>query len=453
MAWATAYLVCSVVGALFVVNAYCPIRQPTLGVVSFFAAWPTSELPLWHIGWQAAATAGFAAAGAFDRWPGWVGAAVTACGWAGLAELARRSARAGAVLDRALADVVLRAPAGEDLPQTGRDTMWRLPRLLYPFPRPARSMRVWRHLDYAGDGSRRHRLDVIVRRQDPPVSGAPVLVYVHGGAWVMGDKREQGLPMLHELARRGWVTVSVNYGLGPRTRWPGHVVDCKRALAWVKANIADYGGDPGFVAVSGGSAGGHLAALLALTPADPVWQPGFEGADTSVDACVAFYGVYDFTGGGEDPRADRALTDLLERRVFPATRRADPDAYRQASPVHRVRGDAPPFFVIHGANDTLVPVAEARRFVDTFRAVATSPVCYAELPGAQHAFDVLPSVRGAHTVAAVVRFLQAVRLGAVRDQTAAVDGAGGSDRAAGADMAIPGDGAVHVDGTGAGDAG
>jgi acetyl esterase/lipase len=418
VAWAWVYLLCSVVGGLFVVNAYHPVRRPPWSGLSFFAGWPTSELPLWHIGWQAVATAGFVAAGAWRFWPGWLAAAVTLAGWAGLVGLARQGLQAGAVLDRVLAEAAVTAPprAG-DLPATGRDTMWRLPRLLYPLPRPARVVRVVRHVDYVGDGARSHRLDVIVRRQDPPRAGAPVLVYLHGGAWVFGDKREQGLPMLHELARRGWVTVTVNYGLGPRQRWPAQVVDAKRAVAWVKDTIDRYGGDPGRVVVSGGSAGGHLASLLALTAGDRSWQPGFEEADTSVAACVSFYGVYDFTGGGADPAADRALLDLLERLVFPVRRRDDPELYRLASPIHRVGADAPPFFVIHGTNDTLVPVGEARRFVDALRAVSQAPVVYAELPGTQHAFDVLPSPRGAHTIAAVVRFLAAVLTGRVHDET------------------------------------
>ena len=135
-----------------------------------------------------------------------------------------------------------------------------LPRLLYPLPRPARSVAVRSNIDYVGDGARSHRLDIIRRRLNPPSAG-PVLVYIHGGAWVIGDKREQGLPLLHELARRGWVSVTINYRLSPKATWPDHIVDCKRAVAWVKDHIADYGGDPGFIAVSGGSAGGHLSAL------------------------------------------------------------------------------------------------------------------------------------------------------------------------------------------------
>jgi acetyl esterase/lipase len=286
--------------------------------------------------------------------------------------------------------------------------MWRFPRLIYPLPRPARSIRAIRNIDYAGDGLHRHRLDIIRRRVDPPTAG-PVLVYIHGGAWVIGDKREQGLPLLHELARRGWVTVTINYRLSPRATWPDHLVDCKRALAWVRDHIADYGGDPGFVAVSGGSAGGHLSAMVALTSGDPAFQPGFEDVPVAVDACIPFYGVYDMTAGRGSTHYDKGLMTLLERRVFKRRYVDDPEVFENASPLRRVRADAPPFFVVHGTHDTLVPVAEARRFVEALRAVSRAPVLYAELPYTQHAFDVLPSIRSAHAVAAVVRFLEGVR--------------------------------------------
>jgi acetyl esterase/lipase len=409
MAWSWVYLGVSVVGALLVVNAFRPMRHPLLLVPSFFAGVYTGEMPVWHVVWQVAATALFAFAGALRYWPGWVALGINAAAWTGLAVHARVSANARQVFARA-EEQPQPVPAidGLDLPRHGGDTMWRFPRLIYPLPRPARSMRVSRNIDYGGDGLRRHRLDVIRRRAHPP-AGAPVLIYIHGGAWIVGDKREQGLPLMEELARRGWVAVTINYRLSPRAKWPDHIVDCKRALAWVREHIAEYGGDPAFIAVSGGSAGGHLAALMALTPGDPAFQPGFEYADTSVDACVAFYGVYDMTAGRGTSEYDRGLLDLLERMVFKRRLAQEPEVFEQASPLRRVYADAPPFFVVHGVNDTLVPVAEARRFVAALRAVSTSTVLYVELPYTQHAFDVIPSVRTAHAVAAVVRFLEGVR--------------------------------------------
>ncbi len=300
-----------------------------------------------------------------------------------------------------------------------------------PFPRPARSVRATRNIDYAGDGKYRHRLDVITKRVDPP-AGAPVLIHIHGGAWIMGNKREQGFPLMYELARRDWVCVTINYSLSPRSTWPDQIVDCKRAIAWTKRHISEYGGDPGFIALSGGSAGGHLSALAALSANDPLFQPGFEDEDTSVDACVPMYGVYDMTCGkgtplGESPGPvpgaaqvrkaskllaasyDDGLMRLLERQVFKSQLSNDVKPFEQASPLYRVNADAPPFFVIHGSSDTLVPVSGARRFVEALRAVSKSPVLYAELPHTQHAFDVLPSVRSANAVAAIVRFLEAVR--------------------------------------------
>jgi acetyl esterase/lipase len=226
----------------------------------------------------------------------------------------------------------------------------------------------------------------------------------------MGDKRQQGIPMMHELVRRGWVCVAINYRLSPRATWPEHIVDCKRAIGWVRGHIADYGGDPGFIAVSGGSAGGHLSSLLALTAGDPAWQPGFEELDTSVDACVPFYGVYDMTGQPDLAGAyGPGLMELLERRVMKTTFRDNPALFEQASPDHRVTPGAPPMFVLHGANDTLVPVAVARHFVARLRGISAAPVAYAELPRAQHAFDVLASIRCRHTTMGVVRFLEAMR--------------------------------------------
>jgi acetyl esterase/lipase len=205
------------------------------------------------------------------------------------------------------------------------------------------------------------------------------------------------------------VAVTINYGLSPRATWPDHIVDCKRAVAWVHRHIAEYGGDPSFVAISGGSAGGHLAALLALTSGDPAFQPGFETADASVDACAPFYGVYDMTAGRGTSRYDEGLLMLLERKVFKRRLSDDPAVFEAASPLYRVHPDAPPFFVVHGTNDTLVPVRDARAFVKALRAVSRAPVQYAELPYTQHAFDVLPSVRSAHAVAAVVRFVEGAR--------------------------------------------
>jgi acetyl esterase/lipase len=231
-----------------------------------------------------------------------------------------------------------------------------------------------------------------------------VLLQVHGGAWVIGHKRQQALPLLNHLAARGWICVAANYRLSPRATFPDHLVDLKRAIAWIRAHVADYGGDPDFLAVTGGSAGGHLTAMLGLTPNDPEYQPGFEAVDTRVDACVPFYGVYDWTNRfGHDQ--GNGLGSFLERVVMKRSLAEHPEDFERASPIARVRPDAPPFFVVHGTHDSLAPVGEARDFVRVLREKSNAPVAYAELPLAQHAFEVFHSLRTRHVVRGVERFL------------------------------------------------
>ena len=233
-----------------------------------------------------------------------------------------------------------------------------------------------------------------------------MLLQIHGGGWMMGNKHEQALPLLYHLAARGWVIVTPNYGLSPNARFPAHLVDCKRALAWVRRHIADYGGDPAFVAVTGGSAGGHLAALVALTANDPRLQPGFEEVDTRVAAAVPFYGVYDFLDRQGHKGDGAAMVRWLEQTVMPGPASKDPALWDLASPIALLRPDAPPFFVLHGTHDSLASVEDARHFAAQLRAVSRQPVVYAELPGAQHAWDVFRSVRAMESVQAVTRFLE-----------------------------------------------
>jgi acetyl esterase/lipase len=245
------------------------------------------------------------------------------------------------------------------------------------------------------------------RRPDLDHAGrAPVLLQIPGGAWASGNKRGQAHPLMSHLTERGWICVSINYRLSPKNTWPDHIVDVKRAIGWVKEHIAGYGGDPDFVALTGGSAGGHLSALAALTANDVRLQPGFEEADTTVQAAVPFYGVYDFT------RTDRALHSMmvpfLERLVIKRKRADAADAFAAASPITHVRPDAPPFFVLHGRNDSFIPVDQARSFVARLGGTSVQPVVYAELPFAQHAFDTFGSARAAHAAVAVEQFLAEV---------------------------------------------
>ena len=248
-------------------------------------------------------------------------------------------------------------------------------------------------------------LDIYLPAAGVPDGGAPVLLQVHGGGWTIGTKDQQGLPLMQHLAAKGWVCVAINYRLAPRDAFPAQVIDVKQAIAWIKDNIAAYGGDPDYVAITGGSAGGHLAALAALTADDKEWQPGFEDADTSVQAAVPHYGVYDFAGSTGLKNAVKMRDRFLAPRILQTRWAKHPELFEAALPILRITPDAPDFFVLHGTYDSLVEVEQARLFVEKLRETSKRTVVYAELTGAQHAFDVFQSIRSSHVVHAIDRYL------------------------------------------------
>ena len=393
----------SLAGLAITANGYQPLsKRGYLSIYAFSFGVFATELPLQLI----AAQFGLLAAVTRRlsprlRWFSWL---VSALSWLGMFGLHHIGAQSDQPLKAALD-----AGLGPDR-RTESGDLWKRPAGAGTAKSPGvlRMARVYgsyahdTDISYGEHGSRNH-LD-IWRRPDLDRGGrAPVLLQVPGGAWMVGSKRQQAYPLMSHLAELGWICVAINYRLSPRSTWPDHIVDVKRALAWVKDHIAEYGGDPDWVAITGGSAGGHLSSLAALTANDPQFQPGFEDADTSVRAAVPFYGLYDFNG--TDSAIHPLMAPMLGKYVFKRTRADIAEVFRDASPITYVNPDAPPFFVLHGRNDSLIPVEQARAFSKRLRDVSRQPVAYAELPFAQHAFDIFGSVRAAHAKVAVEQFL------------------------------------------------
>jgi acetyl esterase/lipase len=399
-----AFLILAISGALWTLVSFRPPHRPGwLMVVGFFAAWSTTELAPLHLLWQLVVVVVFVLFGALDSWPGWVALAITLVSWVGLAASVKGALETDRVFAEAMRDALgpeWSANLDPELHASAGHINWH--RIAFPFWFRRRGVKRLRNIQYVDDGRKRHRLDVY--RGVDAREGAPVLLQIHGGAWMIGNKDQQGLPLMYHLAARGWVCVAINYRLSPRGTWPEHLVDCKRALAWIRAHIAEYGGDPDYVVVTGGSAGGHLTALMGLTANDPEYQPGFEDVDTSVRAMIPFYGVYDWTGFFGKKR-DTGLRDMLERHVVKRKFETDPAIYEAASPLSRVHPGAPPALVIHGDLDTLAPVEEARTFVAKLRATSRKPVVYVELKGAHHAFEIFNSIRAMHVIAGVDLYL------------------------------------------------
>jgi acetyl esterase/lipase len=328
---------------------------------SYWATFVINELPFLALYLLIADSALAGAQGDLVTPVGLVALAVAVVTAVGLGVLVRRAMATGPQLRRVLAG------AGIALPLSPRP--W-APILLAPLRRRRRDVVRVADISY-GDAGRRNRLDVYHRRDRP--GGAGILVYFHGGGFRIGHKRKQAKPLLNELAAQGWVCISANYRLEPAHRFPAAHVDAKRVVAWARAHAAEFGGDPRTIIVSGSSAGGHLASMIALTPNDPAFQPGFESVDTSVAAVIAFGGYFGRVAGPG------------------------------SSPLDRL-GEAPPFLFLHGVDDSSVLVEDAREFAAGLRAVSGSPVVLGELPGGQHAYDLFRSVRYSYVIDAVAAF-------------------------------------------------
>jgi acetyl esterase/lipase len=403
------------IGALaLALNGLFPRRWWPIRAVSFLAQVFAAELALWLGLWVGAVALWLALrTDALDAWPGMVGAAAAALsvavwGWnLKLAWGARRSVSS------------MLSEAG--LPEAADVSRWR--RAMLPRWWNGDGVECIRDIRYAEGGGRRRLLDVWKpngapldklgvnggppARPDPEPrrrvegranSGAPVLLQIHGGAWFMGSKRTQGRPILTRMARAGWVCVAINYRLSPRVRFPQHLIDCKLALKWIREHIAEYGGDPSRVLVSGGSAGGHLATLMAVTANDPRFQPGFESTDTSVLGAASIYGPFDIDAVLE--HTGPKLRVWAKKLIF--------DGQTQlASPIHHVKPGLPPMLVVQGTADNLVPAPLAHVFVSRMRE-AGNQVTHLEVLRAPHAFDVFFSLRSEAVGAGVQRFFEKV---------------------------------------------
>ncbi|MGH3640178.1 MAG: alpha/beta hydrolase [Mycobacterium sp.] len=383
-------------------NAVRPLgREGYVTIPVFFLGWPTGEAAPVVAGASMLDAARRGLRGDFKGPRGRIAVALTAIAWGLLGFIYLRSTKSQESFEGPLRETLgddYAAIAAEER-RRRRGGVLRTSWARRQYVKKADVVRYGPH--------RANVADVWHRGDLPPDGKAPVLLQVPGGAWAIGMRRPQAYPLMTHMAERGWICVSMAYRVSPRNTWPAHIVDVKRALAWVKENIASYGGDPDFVAITGGSAGGHLAALAALTPNEAEWQPGFEDADTSVVAAVPIYGRYDWFSREGTGRPE--FIAILRRYIVKKRFNENRQVYLDASPITKVRADAPPFFVLHGTDDSIIPVNEGREFVDALAQKSDDVVIYSEIPHAQHAFDFFGSPHGQYTATAVAHFLDWVK--------------------------------------------
>lgn len=386
------YLITVGLVAAGVLLAIAPLRRSgSRGTVSFLLSAVVNESPFIAVYYVAAATLLALGQGDLDSPLGWAGLALAGLSTIGFPIIIRRALRARPAVDRALEAGLGAGWRSSIDPATAARLPRRLPwvRILLA-PIPIFPPGVRRHANIAyGDAGRSNLLDVYRSRSRP--APGPILIHLHGGYFVTGRKSFEARPLLHRLARQGWVCISANYRLRPAAAFPDYLIDVKKAIAWAREHAHEYGGDPTRVFLAGSSAGAHLAVTAALTPDDPTFQPGFEHADTAVTAAIGLYGYY----GAVD----------TARQQLPS------------SPRDYVRPDAPPVLIAHGDQDTFVAADHARRFADELRSTSANPVVHVELPGGQHSFDLVHSIRFETVIDGIEAFTASVGAGGVDDRS------------------------------------
>jgi acetyl esterase/lipase len=254
-------------------------------------------------------------------------------------------------------------------------------------PRPP-ERRVARDVQYA-PGSARRRLDISLPAEgDGPF---PVIVYVHPGGYVAGDK-SLVIAGLEELAHeRGYAFVSVGYRLIDQADWPAQIVDVKSGISWVRAHADEYAIDAERIGVWGVSAGGHLAALAGTSGnADLFSDPSAEHSATpsTVAAVIDWFGPTDFVALQQYLRAERERTEVRQFQLEFITRQiaASPGSVANANPATHADANDPPLLIQHGSEDVGVPAAQSRQFAETAaRKMGKGKVTYEEFEGLGHA--------------------------------------------------------------------
>jgi len=253
---------------------------------------------------------------------------------------------------------------------------------------------VLERVPYGTAGAAGRELHLMLYRPLELGAARPGVIFIHGGAWRAGFP-ELEIRHAHELAARGWVAASIAYRLSGEAPWPAALEDAKCAVRWMRANATRLGVDPGRIVVSGGSSGGHLGAMVALTPGRFEGTGGCEEHSSAVSAAVLFCAVTDMRRRPAVPMAESPSSAFLGPE-------ADERVRSDASPIDHVRGDAPPILSMVGGEDSIAPPEMAKAFHG--RLIDAGATSELEIyPGLGHAFAWL---RWSETIDRMVGFLE-----------------------------------------------
>ncbi len=232
---------------------------------------------------------------------------------------------------------------------------------------------------YGVGGERELKLDLFLPKEDA-AAARPAVVFMHGGGW-RGGNPGQFRPQSIHLAGVGYVCACIQYRLSDEAKFPAALEDCKCAVRWLRANAGDLGVDPDRIAVAGGSAGAHLAAMVAMTGAGSFeGEGGHADQSSAANLAVCFNPPTDLTAMAEGGKAEAIVAGFLGKAYAD-----DPELYGQASPVTHVDPGDPPLLALHGTADETVPYAQAEALVERLKEAGVEAELFTA-EGAGHGF-------------------------------------------------------------------
>ena len=251
------------------------------------------------------------------------------------------------------------------------------------------SVQAQRDTPYAGTDHPRQQLDLYLPKE-PHADKLPLIVFIHGGAWLAGDRAGGAREVLRFVESGDYVGASIGYRLSGDATWPAQIHDCKAAIRWLRAHAGEYGIDPDRIGVMGSSAGGHLVALLGTSGDVAVLEGDLGGSDdvsSRVTCVVDYFGPADLLTMGDYPsRIDHNSANSPESKLLGGAVQERKDQAREASPVTYVTADDPPFLILHGTDDMVVPFHQSVELDEQLRGTKVESI-FIHVEGGGHGFN------------------------------------------------------------------
>jgi len=249
------------------------------------------------------------------------------------------------------------------------------------------SIKIERDINYAGTNNPKQVLDLLLPKTPKGDKPLPVVVGIHGGAWSGGDRIGEMHNIVPLVASGDYAGVTIEYRLSGEATWPAQIFDCKAAIRWVRANAAKYHLDPERIGVVGGSAGGHLVAMLGASGGVESLEGDVgpnKGLSSRVQCVVDEFGPSDFLTIGDYPsQLKHNAANSPESKLIGGALLDHKEQARAASPITYVAAGDPPFLIIHGDADPVVPFNQSERLQAALKKAGVESILIA-VTGAGH---------------------------------------------------------------------